>query len=154
MMSQQSAKKYLFEQMPLPRTLAKMAIPTIVSQLVNLIYNLVDTFFIGRTGNSYMVAATTVTLTLTMLNVAFSNIFGIGGGSLMARLLGKGEYEMAKRASAFSCIGAAVYACHDHCALAQKCRILLAGQLRSEHGRCSEYFSGSAVHVRDHAERL
>ncbi len=110
MMSQQSAKKYLFEQMPLPRTLAKMAIPTIVSQLVNLIYNLVDTFFIGRTGNSYMVAATTVTLTLTMLNVAFSNIFGIGGGSLMARLLGKGEYEMAKRASAFSCIGAAVMA--------------------------------------------
>ena len=36
MMSQQSAKKYLFEQMPLPRTLAKMAIPTIVSQLGGL----------------------------------------------------------------------------------------------------------------------
>ena len=117
-MNSQSAKKYLFEQMPLPRTLAKMAIPTIVSQLVNLIYNLVDTFFIGRTGNSYMVAATTVTLTLTMLNVAFSNIFGIGGGSLMARLLGKGEYEMAKRASAFSCIGAAVMARCDSALIA------------------------------------
>ena len=50
-------KKELFETMPVPKAIAAMAIPTIISQLINLIYNMVDTFFIGRTGNSYMVAA-------------------------------------------------------------------------------------------------
>ena len=66
-----------------------MAIPTIISQMINLIYNMVDAFFIGRTGNSYMMAATSITLTIVMLNIAMSNLFGIGGGSLVARLMGK-----------------------------------------------------------------
>ena len=45
-------KTELFETMPVPRTLMRMAIPTIVSQLINLIYNMADTWFIGRAGNS------------------------------------------------------------------------------------------------------
>ena len=99
-------KTEIFETLPVPRALAKMAIPTIISQLINLIYNMVDTFFIGRTGNSYMMAATTVALTLMLLNVAFSNLFGIGGGSLVARLLGRKDVNGAKSTSAFSCYGA------------------------------------------------
>ena len=83
-----------------------MAVPTIISQLVNLIYNMVDAFFIGRTGNSYMMAATSVTLTMVMMNVALSNLFGVGGGSLTARLLGVGRTEEARRVSAFSVYGA------------------------------------------------
>ncbi|MBR3424409.1 MAG: MATE family efflux transporter, partial [Clostridia bacterium] len=100
------SKKEIFESLPVPKALAKMAIPTVISQLINLIYNMVDAFFIGRTGNSYMMAATTVALTLMMLNVAFSNLFGIGGGSLVSRLLGRGEIKAAKSTSAFSCYGA------------------------------------------------
>ena len=76
---QQQNKKELFETMPVPKALAAMAIPTIISQLINLVYNMVDAFFIGRTGNSYMMAATSLALTLTMMNVAFSNRFGVGG---------------------------------------------------------------------------
>ena len=82
-----------------------MAVPTIISQLVNLVYNMVDAFFIGRTGNSYMMAATTITLTLTMLNVAFSNLFGVGGGSLVARLMGQNRSEDGRSVSAFSFYG-------------------------------------------------
>ncbi|MBQ6281727.1 MAG: MATE family efflux transporter, partial [Oscillospiraceae bacterium] len=98
-------KAELFESVPVPRALAAMGIPTIISQLINLIYNMVDAFFIGRTGNSYMMAATTVTLTLTMMNVAFSNLFGVGGGSLIARLMGVRREEDAKRVSAYSLRG-------------------------------------------------
>ena len=101
-----NSKKEIFESLPVPKALAKMAIPTVISQLINLIYNMVDAFFIGRTGNSYMMAATTVALTLMMLNVAFSNLFGIGGGSLVSRLLGRGETDSARSTSAFSCYGA------------------------------------------------
>ena len=96
----------MFAEAPVRQALFTMAVPTIISQLVNLIYNMVDAFFIGRTGNSYMLAATTVTLTMVMMNVALSNLFGIGGGSLVARLMGAGREDEARRASAFSVYGA------------------------------------------------
>ncbi len=99
---QENQKKELFANVPVPRALATLAVPTIISQMINLIYNMVDTFFIGRTGNSYMVAATTLTLTLTLLNVALSNLYGVGGGSLIARLMGQERCDEARRVSAFS----------------------------------------------------
>ncbi len=109
-MKKNVSRRELFATMPVPRALLTMAIPTIISQIINLIYNMVDAFFIGRTGNSYMMAATTITLTLVMMNVALSNLFGIGGGSLVARLMGAGEPRQARRASAFSAYGAMLIA--------------------------------------------
>ena len=101
-----NSKKSLFETVPVSKALATLAGPTIVSQLINLIYNMADAFFLGRTGNSYMIAATTLTLTIFMMTIAISNLFGIGGGSLMARLAGQGRLDDAKRASAYSFYGA------------------------------------------------
>lgn len=98
-------KKELFESMPVSKALAVMAVPTIISQLINVVYNIVDTFFIGRTGNSYMVAAVTVSFTLFMMTIAFSNLFGIGGGSLVARLIGRGDAGEARKVSAFGFYG-------------------------------------------------
>ena len=106
MAAAQTDKTELFAYMPVKKALFTLAVPTIISQLVNLIYNMVDAFFIGRTGNSYMIAATSLTLTLLMMNTALSNLFGIGGGSLMARLMGAGEPKEARRVSAFSVYGA------------------------------------------------
>ncbi len=103
-------KKEIFENLPVPKALLVMAVPTVISQLINLIYNMVDAYFIGRTGNSYMMAATTLTLALVMMNVALSNIFGIGGGSLVARLMGAGREEEARRISAYSFRGAVLLA--------------------------------------------
>ena len=99
-------RKAIFESMPVPKALFTLAIPTIISQLINLVYNMVDAFFIGRTGNSYMMAATTLTLTLFMMNVPLGNLFGIGGGSLIARLMGAKKEEEARAVSAFSIFGA------------------------------------------------
>ncbi|MBQ8110886.1 MAG: MATE family efflux transporter [Clostridia bacterium] len=110
MKKRQVSKQALFATVPVPKALLTMAIPTIISQIINLVYNMVDAFFIGRTGNSYMMAATTLTLTMVMMNVALSNLFGIGGGSLVARLMGAGETEDAKRVSAFAFYGAAAVA--------------------------------------------
>ncbi len=103
-------KEALFARTPVPIALYTMAVPTIISQLINLIYNMVDAFFIGRTGNSYMMAATTITLTIVMMNVALSNLFGIGGGSLVARLMGVGKKDEAKSVSAYAFYGAIVIA--------------------------------------------
>lgn len=100
------SKQELFASTPVPKALMTMAVPTIISQLINLIYNMVDAFFIGRTGNSYMMAATSLTLTLVMMIAALSNLFGIGGGSLFARLMGVRKPEEARKVSAFSVYGA------------------------------------------------
>ncbi|MBR5017277.1 MAG: MATE family efflux transporter [Spirochaetia bacterium] len=97
-----AGKRDLFESMPVSKAIKAMAVPTIVSQLVNLIYSIVDTFFIGRTGNSYMMAAVTVTFTLFMMNISFANLFGIGGGSLIARLSGAQDLDNAKKVASAS----------------------------------------------------
>lgn len=95
-------KRFLFEEAPVRKALMTMAVPTVISQLINLVYNIVDAYFIGRTGNPYMAAATTLSWTLVMLNTALSNLYGVGGGSLVARLMGAKRDGEAKRASAFT----------------------------------------------------
>ena len=99
-------KKEMFETMPVPRALLSMAAPTVISQLITLVYNMVDAFFIGQTGNSFMVASISLTLTLVIMLTSLSNLFGVGGGSLTARLMGIGQDEEAKHVSAFSVYGA------------------------------------------------
>lgn len=97
--------KELFETMPVARALTKMAVPTIISQLITMIYNLADTYFIGRTDNPYMVAAASLSYVLFFILTALSNLFGVGGGSLMSRLLGERRPEEAKRVCSFSFYG-------------------------------------------------
>ena len=101
---ERTGTKEIFETKPVPAALAKMAIPTIVSQLITLIYNIADTWFIGRTNNPYMVAASSLVLTIFMMTTALANLFGVGGGSLVVRLLGKGEEVEAKKVASFSLV--------------------------------------------------
>ena len=101
-------KVLIFEQMPVPAALTKMAIPTIVSQLITLIYNMADTWFIGQTNNPYMVAASSLVLTVFMMTVALSNLFGVGGSSMMSRALGRKDYRTVRESSAFSFYGALI----------------------------------------------
>lgn len=95
-------KQELFESVPVPKALVSMAGPTIISQLINLIYNMADTIYIGMTGDVYKTAAVTLSFTIFMMTVSFANLFGIGGGSLIARLSGVGRSRDAKNVSAFS----------------------------------------------------
>ena len=90
-------KTFIFEKMPVPAALAKMAIPTIVSQMITLIYNIADTWFIGQTNNPYMVAASSLVLTIFLMTTALANIFGVGGGTLAVRMLGSSLIAFAIR---------------------------------------------------------
>lgn len=101
------SKNELFETRPIASALATMAIPTVVSQLITLIYNIADTWFIGQTGNPYMVAASSLVLTVFLMLSAISNLFGAGGGSLVVRLLGSHKEEEAGKVASFSLVMAA-----------------------------------------------
>ncbi|MBQ9307091.1 MAG: MATE family efflux transporter [Clostridia bacterium] len=96
------AKTALFETVAVPRALTRMAIPTIISQLITLIYNMADPWFIGRTNNPYMVAASSLVLTVFLMAGALGNLFGVGGGSLVVRLLGRKEEGEARRVASWT----------------------------------------------------
>lgn len=97
-----SERREVFENMPVAKALTMMAIPTIISQLIALLYNVADTWFIGRTNNPYMVAACSLVLTIYLFVIIISNVFGVGGGTLVSRLLGSKENQEASRVSAIS----------------------------------------------------
>ena len=94
--------------MPVPGALLRMAIPTITSQIITLIYNIADTWFIGRTGNPYMVAASSLVLTVFLMAGAISNLFGVGGGTLVVRLLGKQDEKEAEKVVSWTLTSAAL----------------------------------------------
>ncbi|MGN0708802.1 MAG: MATE family efflux transporter [Anaerovoracaceae bacterium] len=95
----------LFESMPVYRALGRLAMPTVISQLILLIYNLSDTYFIGRTQDPYMVAGASLIYPVYNICIALANIFGTGGGSLISRLLGSGRTKEAGKVCSFCFYG-------------------------------------------------
>ncbi len=95
-------KTELFEKTPVTRAVLALVVPTVISQLITVIYNMADAFFIGQIGDANQVAATSLSLPLFLLTTGMANLFGIGGASLISRSLGVGDAERARRTSAFS----------------------------------------------------
>ena len=95
--------KYLFEEAPVSRAVMTMAVPTIISMLVVVIYNMADTFFIGQTGDPMQVAAVSLATPVFMVLMALGNLFGIGGSSAISRALGEKKPERARNISSFCC---------------------------------------------------
>jgi len=96
---------YIFEEMPVPRAVTKLAVPTVISQIVTMIYNLADTFFIGQLANPAMSAGVSLVSPYFNLLTALGNLFGLGGGSLISRMLGSGDEADVKYVSAFALWG-------------------------------------------------
>ncbi len=78
---------------PLPKLITLLAIPTIISMLVSNIYNLADTFFVGKLGVSAS-GAIGVIFTLMAILQAIGFMFGHGAGSVISRLLAKKDVEL------------------------------------------------------------
>ena len=90
-----------------------LALPVVMGSIVTILYNLADTYFISQTGNTPLIAGVSVCAPIFMILMAFGNIFGQGGSSLLSRLLGQQRTADARRVSAFCfwialAVGAAV----------------------------------------------
>lgn len=92
----------LLGETPVRDALIKLSIPSIIAMLINAVYNLVDTFFIGQLNNAGAMAAAAVAFPLMMLVGSVGGMFGIGGGSYLSRLLGEKDYEKANQATSIS----------------------------------------------------
>jgi Na+-driven multidrug efflux pump len=95
------SKIYIFEKAPVPKAVMELVIPTIISQLITMIYNMADTFFVGQLNDPDQVAAVALAARLCLVITALANLFGIGGASLLSRSLGEKNILKAQRASVF-----------------------------------------------------
>ena len=94
-------RKDLFQNAPISKSVFQMAVPTVISSLVLVIYNMADTFFIGQTHDPLQVAAVSLTNAVFVMYMAIAQLLGIGGSAIISILLGMGESEKAKNASSF-----------------------------------------------------
>ena len=94
-------KTQLFESTPIPRAIASLAIPTVMSSLVMVLYNLADTFFVGMLNNPVENAAVTLAAPVLLAFNAVNNLFGVGSSSMMSRALGRKDYDTVYKSSAF-----------------------------------------------------
>ena len=83
----------LFETAPIPKAVLKLCIPTVLSSLVMVLYNLADTFFVGMLNDPVQNAAVTLAAPVLLAFNAINNLFGVGTSSMMSRALGVKEYE-------------------------------------------------------------
>lgn len=91
----------VFKNASVPKAVMSNIVPSVVSMMMVLLYNLADTFFIGQTKNAYMVAAVSIATPVFLIFMAIGLLFGIGGTSLISRMLGEGRDEYAKNTSSF-----------------------------------------------------
>lgn len=94
-------KADLFEKTPIPKAVMQMSVPTVITSLVMVVYNLADTFFVGMLNDPVQNAAVTLAGPVLLAFNAVNNLFGVGCSSMMSRALGVKDYETAKRTSAF-----------------------------------------------------
>lgn len=95
-------EKDLFENCSVPKAIYRLAFPTVIGQVILVVYNMADTFFVGLAGNDAMLTAVTVCMPAFMFLSAISNLFGVGAASVISRALGREEEDRVKAASAFS----------------------------------------------------
>ena len=87
--------------MKVSKAVAKMAIPSVISSLVTVVYNMADTFFVGQTGDPLQVAAVSLTNPIFILFMAFANMFGMGGSAAASMALGEKKEKRVKQVSSF-----------------------------------------------------
>lgn len=97
----------VFNEYKIPKAVATLAVPSMLSMLINIVYNLADTFFVGQTNDANQVAAVSVSMPLFLLFLALGNLFGIGGCAFISRSLGEGKNDKIKIISSF-CIYSAI----------------------------------------------
>lgn len=138
----------VFLEVPVLRAVLTLAGPTVISQVILVIYNMADTFFIGMTGSDALITAVIVCMPAFMFLSAISNLFGIGGASVIARALGANDLRRAQSASAFAFWGCAVTTlAYSLCARAMMHPFvdLLGGSAPEVHAEACRYLTWTVV---------
>ena len=107
----------LMARMKISKAVAAMAIPSVISSLVTVVYNMADTFFVGQTGDPLQVAAVSLTNPIFILFMAVANMFGMGGSAVASIALGGQDQKRMRQVSAFITYASLVVGVLFACAL-------------------------------------
>ena len=135
-------EKEMFERSPILQAVFRLALPTVMGQIILVIYNMADTFFIGMTGSDAKLTAATVCMPAFMFLSAVSNLFGIGGSSVISRALGSSDTSTVRKVSSFSawgCLGLTLVYSLLSWLFADVFINLLGGQAPAVHAYAREY---------------
>ena len=101
MNANENAENELMARLKVSKAVATMAIPSVISSLVTVVYNMADTFFVGQTEDPLQVAAVSLTNPIFILFMAFANMFGMGGSAVASMALGEQNQKRMKQVSTF-----------------------------------------------------
>ena len=101
-MASKEKREKIFSSYPIPKAVAALAIPSVLSSIVNVIYNMADTYFVSLMKDTNATAAVSLTMPVFLFFVAFGNIFGVGGSAYISRSMGEGKKDKVKKISSFA----------------------------------------------------
>lgn len=88
-MNQTDSNTYYFEDSPIWKAIAHMSVPMMLGLCLGVIYSIVDAYFIGKLDQTPLMSAIALALPFMTIQMAIGNVFGIGGGTYITRLLGE-----------------------------------------------------------------
>lgn len=100
--------KYLSEE-PIKKSIIKLSIPMMIGMSVGSIYNIINAYFIGLINDTAMISAITLGLPIFTILMAFGNMFGVGGGTFITRLIAKDELIKAKKVAGYVFYGSIIF---------------------------------------------
>ena len=77
------------KRVPLSKMYLSMAMPVVLSMVTTMVYSVADTWFISATGSTGLIAGVSLNAPVLTLLMAFGNIYGQGGSTLVSRLIGQ-----------------------------------------------------------------
>lgn len=101
-MATKEKREEIFSSYPVPKAVVILAAPSVLANIVNVIYNMADTYFVSLMEDTNATAAVSLTMPVFLFFVAFGNIFGVGGSTYISRSLGEGKKDRVKNISAYS----------------------------------------------------
>ncbi|MCQ2566630.1 MAG: hypothetical protein MJ194_07325 [Clostridia bacterium] len=141
-------KKELFENRSVFKAIMELSIPSVIGQIVLVIYNMADTLFIGMTNSDELITAVTVCMPAFMFLSAISNLFGVGAASVIAGALGKNERAKAENASSFAfwgCISLTLVYCFAVWMFCDRFIDALGGTNQGVHSAAVKYMKCAVV---------
>lgn len=97
----QSNIKYLKDE-PIKKAIVHLSIPMMIGMSAGTIYNVINAYFIGLVHDTAMLSAITLGLPIFTVLMAFGNMFGVGGGTFVTRLVAQNEVDRAKKVAGYT----------------------------------------------------
>jgi putative MATE family efflux protein len=134
-------KKAAFETLPVPKALTAFILPTVLSNLIGILYNMADTFFVGHTGDTSQIAALSIVTPVFLVMSVVSAVFSVGANAGISSSLGAGNKDRARQIASFSLYTSIGIVCILAIILAVFMRpfLYLIGAKESNIGFCVDY---------------